>query len=940
MYFLSGFEEDLSKSVESQFNLNVDQFGDSVTDSNNSYFLYWFSDAVEKFEILSHTKRKENLITQLITYFDKLNPSKLKLHEVIICLLFSRRLKTFVNKQYVKSRFLDLKKYPKDDVYNQIINDIGLSVFKYLNTAIKYVDIDPNDKQYANKKLKMEALATIGYEYQAYLSMVENKAVEAIDQMINNYETSPANPTIPGHPVYRSSLAALEKFKSNNIVIKDDVSTMATCAKGKLYIGPEFFDVQFSKNKIEPNAIDFEYFKTIVAHEAMHQIFFAFDKAEIYGLLPDKYAKLGQGPYQQLLHTAANIIQDCFLNCMLEDWHFKIKPEWYNDFYFPKDGVKTFKFDVLKDDGIEYLRNNAENADEYIEYIRNGEIKIGISATITQRNFPQDVIAFENEGLCVGYLFMLMYHDSMYQSTKPKQEQEQQLNNPKKDSPSQPSKQEPSKDKPKKSDGDPSDGKSGDSVSEGEICELPDGTFGRVTKVDVDGSFDIEPISKDEVDRILNNESVQWKTNELIFEGTYTINDVTFITGPNKNKSKPSDSQPQEPSKKKTKSNKPEDENKDDNKSDDTSDSSSKGEMSKSESDKAKKDVQDYLDKIFGDNGRIMDEESHDDKNSLDDESDKETDKGTSEKDSEGEQSSNKGESKKSETSKERKSKMFQFTPFRIKNDSYKNILERFFTDKFKYIEQWQRVGVSRPRSYVSGGRLHKEQKIQIKQNSDIDSIVVAIDTSGSISTEMVRSFLNIVYTILLNQAINSKLVDSTGTKLAAGVKEEDLFNCIPIFWHNTAYFPNLSNGKLEDFKLNCLNFKTKISSIMSHFTQGSTELSSVVKKYNEIQKILGPSKKIAGIIYFSDMELYESPIYIAPAPAVKMIAIKDPRDLTYFYKNFKFKIPSGTIFNPSNDIVYDPTLDPKNRSKGVNESKTIIVENMFKIFGKLYKDL
>jgi hypothetical protein len=125
----------------------------------------------------------------------------------------------------------------------------------------------------------------------------------------------------------------------------------------------------------------------------------------------------------------------------------------------------------------------------------------------------------------------------------------------------------------------------------------------------------------------------------------------------------------------------------------------------------------------------------------------------------------------------------------------------------------------------------------------------------------------------------------------------------------------------------------------MQYFSSGGTTFSSVVPKYNEIQKALG-TKKIAGIIYFTDMYIESNP-KLPATPAVKIVSIVDPRKQSGLYSYLKFQIPPKTKFDPYNgDIIYDPELDPLNRNKNFQESVKPSFENNFKINGRLYKDL
>lgn len=71
-------------------------------------------------------------------------------------------------------------------------------------------------------------------------------------------------------------------------------------------------------------------------------------------------------------------------------------------------------------------------------------------------------------------------------------------------------------------------------ASPGDIVRHPDGSYGRVTKIDADGSFDTSPVSKEEASRILNypkgqmvKESINW--GMFLIEGKWTSNDVTWM---------------------------------------------------------------------------------------------------------------------------------------------------------------------------------------------------------------------------------------------------------------------------------------------------------------------------------------------------------------------------------------------------------------------------
>ena len=360
------------------------------------------------------------------------------------------------------------------------------------------------------------------------------------------------------------------------------------------------------------------------------------------------------------------------------------------------------------------------------------------------------------------------------------------------------------------------------------------------------------------------------------------------------------------------------------------------GDGVKSDKDKdqeEKQRVQDYLNKMGKDNGKIMDSESHEPETQSEGGED-----GDEESPSDEGQEGGNGK-KRSETSEERKGKRFKFTSYHIKNNTYKNILKDFLAKSFKYKKTYEDTDIERVASYNAGGAVIKDEKM-VPQKADptIDSIVIAIDTSGSISSEMCRSFLNQAYTILRNQAKEMKLITPSGA-LAPGVKEKDLFSCIPIFWHDVAYYPVLSRDKIEDIKLNCVNFNSKIAQVMQYFSSGGTTFSSVVPKYNEIQKALG-SKKIAGVIYFTDMYIESTP-KLPATPAVKIVSIVDPRKQGGLYSYLKFQIPPKTKFDPYNgDIIYDPELDPSKLNKNFQESVNPSFENSFKINGRLYKDL
>jgi len=940
LYFLSGFEGDSDKVYKSYKGLKTTLFGNSIDDDRNHYFSYWFSKFLDSAEIIQHKNKIKDILTDTIAAFGKLNPKGLELYQVIICKLFQRRLKTFVSKRYVKKRFLDLKKYPKDQLYDKILHGVGLSLFEYLDMAKKYYDIGAYDaKASPEQKLKAQALNAMGEEYSSFISVIDDKAREAIAQMLANHETNEANPTIPGNMQDRAAVDVLEKFRSDeNIDIKHSYKTMATTPDGKLLIGSLFFDEEFNNGKLEPNALEFEYFKTIVAHEALHQIFFAFDNDEIISFLSDKYAQIAkQGAYRTLFNTAANIIQDCFLNGMLEDWHFKIKPEWYEKFYFPKDGIRTFKYKILNE-GIDSLKKDPELL-EYVKFARNGSITLGMASTNTQREFPAYVKAFENESECVAFLFVLMYEDMMYNAQNPSDPPEPNLEDPEEGPPPPPGPPQPP---------DPNQPPD-DSVKVGEVCRLPDGTYGQVTKVDPDGTFDIEPITREEVDQILGENKLT-RHDFLVLEGTYKVEDVTFITknpppgpppppGPKPPKGKKK-TEPKDPQKNQPENPDSDDGEKDDSKPDKNKPDSRSGDLSKpssgddgtksdkGESDAERQKVQDYLNQMAKDNGKIMDSESHEPESSSEGDE-------PSEESSEGDG----GKKPKTETSEERKSKKFKFSSYHIKNNTYKNILKDFLAKSFKYKKTYEDTDIERVASYNAGGAMIKDEKM-VPQKADptIDSIVIAIDTSGSISAEMCRSFLNQAYTILRNQAREMKIITPSGA-LAPGVKEKDLFSCIPIFWHDSAYFPVLSRDKLEDIKLNCVNFNAKIGQIMQYFDSGMTVMSSVVPKYNEIQKALG-TKKIAGVIYFTDMYIESNP-KIPATPAVKIITILDPRTQGRLYSSLKFEIPPKTRFNPYNgDIIYDPELDPEKRNKKFQESVKLSFKNNFKINGRLYKDL
>ena len=62
----------------------------------------------------------------------------------------------------------------------------------------------------------------------------------------------------------------------------------------------------------------------------------------------------------------------------------------------------------------------------------------------------------------------------------------------------------------------------------GDIVRLPDNSFGQVTKVDMDGTFDTKAISKEEASRILNY-PVGKTLNEALLEGQWNPNQVTLM---------------------------------------------------------------------------------------------------------------------------------------------------------------------------------------------------------------------------------------------------------------------------------------------------------------------------------------------------------------------------------------------------------------------------
>ena len=86
---------------------------------------------------------------------------------------------------------------------------------------------------------------------------------------------------------------------------------------------------------------------------------------------------------------------------------------------------------------------------------------------------------------------------------------------------------------------------------------------------------------------------------------------------------------------------------------------------------------------------------------------------------------------------------------------------------------------------------------------------------------------------------------------------------------------------------------------------------------------------KVGGLLYFTDMELYEDPVLLPPNVPIKILTTEQPR------KVYNFKGYTQGKFDPEgqNDIIWDNQTNWKS-------DQLRLKENFLKINGILYKDL
>jgi hypothetical protein len=810
LYCLAGFEND-AKPFKSVKNITATSFGDNIHDSNNKYHSYW----LDEFRKIPSQKG-------VLELFLKLKPSKLSIAEVAIIKLFIRRFSTYINKLHIEERYL--KNYSQEAI-NKVLTDVGYKTEEYLTQVTK----DP--KSYSDEIMKDA--------YESFIDDIYRASNEAIKQLLVSNRTSPTAPTIPGALKFSAKEAALKKYlKPGHTLIDPKYSTMATCKNGKLYIGPDFYFKEFKNTE---NGL--EYFKTIVAHEAMHQILRAFDDTDILRLLSPEYKKYVK-KYSNTYHQVGNIVKDMFLNSALEQWHFKIKDEWYNQFYFPRNGVKVLTFKVLADKKQELLKNKilakfAAVADS------QGNLKIGIVAKVGKKiedyKFPQGVISYSDESECIAELFPLYVEDILNQSEKKNEDSQEDDNDNMKDP--EDSQQQ----------GGGGGGQGGDGQEDGDEQEDgEDGGGGDGDKVKGKGKGK----SKGKGDDVEGGDEEGESENEN--------------KGKGKKKSEESDYW-----------------------------------------DEKRKEV-DTLDEH---EEEIEDEKTKGDLEEPEEESDINTRGGS-------------GAGKGSGSGSKTKLDWESFVPKQYSTELYENLLDSFIKSIYTVKPKVQPSYMNKTKSAEAGVRKNYTNVRQVRSNPDINSILVAVDTSASISKSMILKFFNHIQNIIKMQDIKSGLITSGG-KLLGTTKEEDLFSIIPVLWHDYVYYPKTTD-RVDVIKLNSLNYNgpNGIQRVLDFVKNSGTNLSSVAKF---LPAFLNTNKnlKVGGLLYFTDMELYEDPVVLPPNIPIKILSTQEPRKVYNFsgYTQGKFD-PEG-----QNDIIWD------NQTKW-NDERFNLKENLFKINGILYKDL
>ena len=798
LYCLAGFEND-AKPIKSVKSITAMSFGDNVHDSNNKYHSYWLDD----FRKIRDT---EAIIEKMLS----LSSSNLSMAQVAIIKLFIRRFKTYMNKLHIEERYL--KDYTKEAI-NKVLNDVGYNAEAYIN------DVTKNANSYSDEIMKGA--------YESFVDDIYRASNEAIKQLLVSNRTDPSTPTIPGALKFSAKEAALKKYlKPGHTLISPEYSTMATCKAGKLYIGSDFYFKEFKNTEK-----GLEYFKTIVAHEAMHQILKAFDDRDIVRLLNPEYKKYVK-KYSTTYHQVGNIVQDMFLNSALEQWHFKIKDEWYNKFYFPKNGIITLKFKVLVDKKQELLNNKifakfAKAANSV------GELKIGIIAKAGKRiedyKFGQNVVAYSDESECIAELFPLYVEDILNnienKKNEPQQEEQQDMRDPEQNQSNNGGQGDSSE-----SEGDEEGDEEGESEGDGE------------------GDGDKEGGKK------------------------------------------------------------------------------SKNKKGKGKGKKEKSDESDYwdekrkeVDTLDEHEDELKDEDTEGD---LEDPKDDGGDE-DGESDSRGGKGADKGDS-------ESKSKIDweSFIPKQYSTELYDKLLDSFIKSIYTVKPKVQPSYMNKSKSFEAGVRKNYTNVRQVRSNPDINSVLVAVDTSASITKEMLLKFFNHIHNIIKNQDIKSGLITSGG-KLLGTTKEEDLFSIIPILWHDNVYYPK-STDRVDLIKLNSLNYSTPngIQRVLSNVVGSGTNLSSVSRF---LPSFLNTNKnlKVGGLLYFTDMELYEDPVLLPPNVPIKILTTEQPR------KVYNFKGYTQGKFDPEgqNDIIWD-------NQTNWNSNQLRLKENFLKINGILYKDL
>jgi hypothetical protein len=817
LYCLAGFEND-SKPFKDKSKIKTTSFGDNIYDSNNKYHAYWLND----FKNI----QEPDLALQALY---RIKPSQLSIAEVAIVKLFIRRIISFNNKLKIQERYL--KGYTKEAI-DRVLNDVGYDTEGYIKDVV-----NNGEKSYTNEIMR-----------DAFLTFVDDiyrSANEAIKQLLASNRTSQNAPTIPGAPKFSAKENALKKYlKPGHTIVDSQYSTMATCKGGKLYIGPDFYFKEFKNNT---NGL--EYFKTIVAHEAMHQILMAFDDTDIKRLISPKY-KNYITEYSKTYMMVQNIVKDMFLNSALEQWHFKIKDEWYTQFYFPKNGIKVLNFKVLADKKQELLKNK-ELSKFASASDAQGNLKIGIVAqvgkTIADYKFGKDVISYSDESECIAELFPLYVED--IKNNKENKENKEE----KKDSDTMQEQDDSNGDGDGDGDGG-GDGGGGDGGGDGDGDGDGGGGGDGGGDGDGDGGGDGDGDGDGDKKGKKNKKGGKKGKKSNSDEGDYW--------------------------------------------------------------DKKKKEV-DTLDE----HDEEFEEDSEDDlqKPPDDDKSEDAGERGG------GGASGGNGQHNKT------KLDWGRFIPKQYSTELYTKLLDSFVKQAYTVKPKVQPSYINRVKSSEAGVRKNYTNIRQVRSNPDINAILVAVDTSASISKKMLLQFFTHIHNIIKLQDIKSGLITADG-RLLGNAKEEDLFSIIPILWHDRAYYPN-ANDNIQSIKLNSLNFSRPdgIHKLLNNVHDGGTKMSPVAKL---IQNIFNNNKnlKVGGLIYFTDMALYDENgiVVMPPNIPIKILSVLEPRT-TYNFTGY-----SPGLFNPDgmSDIIWD------NQTKWNDESDMNLKENFLKINGILYKDL